>query len=195
MAEQPRAALDGRVLRSERSRLAIVRATYDLVGEGVLKPTAEQVAERAGVGIRTVFRHFSDMESLFAEMNALLRRTAGPIFQGGERTGTLQERVRGLVGQRVQLYEHIAPYRRSAGLSRWRSDFLQKQEAGFVRELREDLAMWLPELSREGALFESFDAAVSFEVWDRLRSNQRLGVARAREAMEHLALRLAGELA
>ncbi len=36
------------MLRSERSREAIVHALFDLVGEGTLQPTAEQVAERTG---------------------------------------------------------------------------------------------------------------------------------------------------
>ena len=44
-------SLDGRLQRSERSRHAIVQALYDLVGEGVLQPTAQQVAETAGVPV------------------------------------------------------------------------------------------------------------------------------------------------
>ena len=58
--------VDGRVQRSQRSRQAMVQALFDLVGSGVLQPTAQQVARRAKVGIRTVFRHFSDMDSLLA---------------------------------------------------------------------------------------------------------------------------------
>lgn len=38
---------DGWLLRTERSREAIVQALFDLVGEGTLQPTAEQVAKRA----------------------------------------------------------------------------------------------------------------------------------------------------
>ncbi|MDH4042395.1 MAG: TetR/AcrR family transcriptional regulator, partial [Gammaproteobacteria bacterium] len=56
---------DGRLLRTERSRQLIIDALHDLINEGVLQPTAQTVAERAGVGIRTVFRHFADMETLF----------------------------------------------------------------------------------------------------------------------------------
>ena len=43
------AASDGRLMRSERSRAGIVQALYELVGEGSLEPTADHVAERAGV--------------------------------------------------------------------------------------------------------------------------------------------------
>lgn len=196
MAGATKTAPDGRLLRSERSRESIVQATFELVGQGELRPTAEQVAEAAGVGIRTVFRHFSDMESLFAEMNARLRESAVPLSRGGRREGNLEDRVRGLVHQRTELYEHIAPYRRAAGISRWRSEFLQKQETSFVREMRTDLQDWLPEIA-DGPpeLLEAVDCAVSFETWDRLRSQQRLGVGRAREVMERIVLPLALELA
>ena len=40
---------DGRRLRSERSRQAIIDAMLGLVEEGVLIPTAQQVSSRAGV--------------------------------------------------------------------------------------------------------------------------------------------------
>ena len=38
------------------------------------QPTAEDVAARARVGVRTVFRHFDAMESLYAAVNATLKR-------------------------------------------------------------------------------------------------------------------------
>ncbi len=195
MAETSKAAADGRILRSERSHEAIVQATFDLVGQGVLRPTAEQVADEAGVAIRTVFRHFSDMDSLFSEMNSRLRKSAVPLLVAGERTGSLEERTRGAVQRRAAMYEHIAPYRRSAGLSRWRSQYLQHQETLFVQELRNDLLNWLPELEEAPDLLEAADAASSFETWDRLRCQQRLSQARARDAMERLLRGLTAELA
>ena len=42
-------AADGRVLRGERNRQAIVDALLALYEEGVLRPSANEVAERAGV--------------------------------------------------------------------------------------------------------------------------------------------------
>jgi len=195
MSETGKDTADGRILRSERSREAIVRATLALVGQGVLRPTAEQVAEEAGVGIRTVFRHFSDMDSLFSEMNSRLRETAIPLLIAPERSGSREERARSAVARRADMYEHIAPYRRSGNLNRWRSDFLQRQETAFVRELRKDLVGWLPELEDAPELLEAADVALSFETWDRLRCQQRLSPARARETMERLLRALMAELA
>lgn len=189
------AASDGRVLRSERSRAAMVQALFDLVGEGVLQPTAQQVAARAKVGIRTVFRHFSDMDGLLAEVDERVRQLAVPLLRESRPDGSRDERTRGLVERRTQLFERIAPYKRSGNAQRWRSEFVAKQHSLLVRTMRADLLAWLPELRRAPAdLVDALDAALSFELWDRMRTEQRLGRARARAALERIALTLANSL-
>ena len=85
---------DGRALRSERSRQVIIDAMLELVGEGNLVPTAQQVAERAEVGIRTVFRHFSEMESLYSTADKRLRETYEQSDKPGEVIKLYQEAVR-----------------------------------------------------------------------------------------------------
>ncbi len=60
-------ALDGRLARSVRTRTAVIDALLALYEEGDLNPTAVRVAGRAGVALRTVYGHFADMESLYAE--------------------------------------------------------------------------------------------------------------------------------
>jgi AcrR family transcriptional regulator len=178
---------DGRFRRGQRSRAAIVQALFDLVGQGVLRPTAQQVADRAGVRTRTVFRHFSDMESLLAEVNGRVREHTLPLFQEARSGGGLEERARGLVERRVRLFERIAPYKRSGNLQRWRSRVVEREQAIMVRQLRADLVAWLPELrSVAPETVEALDAALSFEVWDRLRTDQRLGRERARAALERI---------
>jgi AcrR family transcriptional regulator len=190
-----RPASDGRVQRSQRSGHAIVEALMELVGDGVIEPTAQQVAARANVGIRTVFRRFSAMESLFAEMDARLQAEAVPLLLGGRPNGTLAERARGLVQQRVALFDRIAPYKRSGNLKRWRSPFLRDRHALLVRGLRADLLRWLPELRRvPAAIVDALDLATSFEAWDRLRSEQGLSSARAQAAVERTVLALVKEL-
>ena len=189
------ATQDGRLLRSERSRAAIVQALFDLVGEGTLQPTAEQVAERAGVGIRTVFRHFSDMESLFSAMHDQLLEAALPLLTTRKPEGTLTHRAKTLVSARIALFERIAPYKRSANVLRWRSEFLRTEHRAMVRRLRADLNRWLPELaSAPEDLVEAIDQAASFEACDRLRTEQRLGRPRAEAAMRRGVLSLVDNL-
>lgn len=179
------AAADGRVRRGERSRQAIVAALYELVGQGVLQPTAQQVATRAGVGIRSVFRHFSEMESLYAAMDARLEGDAIAILRGGTRRGSLAARAAALAGQRASLFERIAPFKRSANLLRWRSRYLADRHRRMMRALREDLLAWLPELAAAPAdLVEAVDLALCFESWDILRNDRKLSVRAATQVVE-----------
>ena len=64
--------VDGRRRRSVRSRQRIVEALLGLIRDGEMHPSAAQVAQKAGVSLRTVFRHFEDMESLNREMGAII---------------------------------------------------------------------------------------------------------------------------
>jgi AcrR family transcriptional regulator len=188
-------AADGRALRSERSREAIAVALYELIGEGNLVVSAQRVADRAGVGIRTVFRHFSDMETLFATLDARLLEGALPLLEGEPLAGDLTERAHAMLAKRIAFFERITPYKRAGNLRRWRSPYLSGRHTELVGRLREELLRWIPELERApAACLEALDQASSFEAWDRLRGEQRLGRARAAAAMEYAVLALVGTL-
>jgi AcrR family transcriptional regulator len=188
-------AADGRVRRGERSGQAIVEALIGLVGEGILEPTAQQVAARAGVGIRTVFRRFSDMERLFTEMSTRMQAKVLPLLVDGTPSGDVVERAVALVGRRATFFERIARYKRAATLRRSRSPYLQDRHAELVQLLRAELLRWLPELRRAPAtVVDALELATSFEAWDRLRVEQGLGRARAHAAVERIVLGLVGEL-
>ena len=66
---------DGRLLRGARTRNAIVQSYIELLGSGERAPNAEQIARHAGVGIRTVYNQFRDLEGVRAEAG---RPGAGP---------------------------------------------------------------------------------------------------------------------
>ena len=188
-----RAELDGRVARGERSREAIEHAMFALVGEGALAPTAQEVAERAGVGLRSVFRHFRDMETLHAAMDARLRASIAPLLGSDLPAGGLAARVRALVVHRARLFEHIAPYKRAGNLHLARSPFLRSRHAELVTQLSANLLRWLPELSKgPDARRDAVELATSFEAWDRLRKDQRLSRERAQAAVEGTVLALLG---
>lgn len=166
---------DGRRLRSERSRQAIIDAMLNLVEEGVLIPTAQQVSERAGVGIRSVFRHFSDMESLFVSADSKIREQYLGLFTGGDREGTPEERVLHAVEQHAMAYEAIGNHFLTTKAQLWRYPVLRDQYTRATRQLRKDLDDWLPELQQLSAdEREMVDAVASFEHWNRLREHQGL---------------------
>lgn len=189
----PAERVDGRSLRGARNRARIVKALLELVREGELLPTAEQVSRRAGVGTRTVFRHFDDMESLYAEMNAAIRAEIQPLLDPPFGKGGLEARARALVRHRVAIWERIAPFKRSDNLQRWHSPYLERSHADDQRRLRADLLRWLPELAdADESVVEALDLATSFDAWNRLRTDQRLGAERARQVLEATVLALLG---
>jgi AcrR family transcriptional regulator len=184
---------DGRARRAARSRAAIEDALYALVSDGILQPTMQEVATRAGVAMRSVFRHYSDMEGLFASVDARLRLEAMPLMHEPDLTQSLHDRLRALVRQRARIFDRIAPFKRSADVQRWRSPFIQESQQHFIGELRARLRRWLPELADLSAdVQEAVELVLSFEAWDRLRTAQGLGRRRATAVMEHAATTLLG---
>ena len=184
--------LDGRVERGKRSRLAIVEALLTLVGDGVLEPTAEEVAEQAGVGIRTVFRHFNDMDSLYGEMDAYIRESVQLyIAAGAAPRGDLKTKATLMVKTRCKVFERIGPFLRANNAKRQRSEFLQECYEVHVAELRTLMLDWLSELNdADEATVNAIEIATSFETWDRLRMAQGLSKKRAEEVVERMVVSL-----
>lgn len=184
---------DGRVRRAARSRAAIEDALFTLVGEGIVQPTVQDVAQRAGVAMRSVFRHFSDMESLFASVDTRIRLEALALLREPNLRASVSDRISALARQRARIFEHIAPYKRAGDVQRWRSPYVQGQQAQLVDELRARLHAWLPELDAAPAeVKEAVELTLSFESWDRLRRLQRLGTTRATAILDHMVRALLG---
>lgn len=178
---------DGRRQRSERSRQAILDAAMGMMKDGILEPTAQQLADRAGVGIRSFFRHFPDMESLFLAADEESRESVVALFTGGDRDGTLQERILHAVERHADGYEIQGNAIRSSKGQLWRWDLLRKNYERYQRGLRKDLDDWLPELkSLSKPKREAVDAVASAEMWLRLRDQQGLSKKHAIEIVVDL---------
>ena len=176
---------DGRRRRSQDSRARIVRAMLELVNEGELSPAAEQVALRAHVGLRTVFRHFTDMDSLYREMSEVIEVELRAVVLAPFEGATPRERVLELVRRRAAAYEKIGAYKRACAANLHRSRFLAADQARFVGFARDILQRQAPSAVVDDPLrFEALDALLSFEAWNRLRRDQKLPVQRAIEVLE-----------
>ena len=185
------ASADGRVQRSARSRARIAEALLELVQEGEPRPTGEQVAARAGVGLRTVFRHFEDMESLHAEVHRRVEALIRPLVETPPSGHTLEERLQGLLQQRAAAFERMAPFKRAGEIERWHSPFLQRRHTDMVRGLRANLRRALPEIDTAPApLRQAVELLLSYEAWQRLRHDQGLGKERAQEVLRDSVLAL-----
>ena len=168
-------SVDGRRQRGERTRQAIIAAALSLQEEGVLVPTAQQISDRAGVLIRSFFRHFDDMETLFKAADDQLRDHYEALFIGGDRQGSLAERVDRAVERRSAAFEQLKNLMLGTKAQLWRYEMLRKNYARNQKGLRKDLEAWLPELNGLPEVeCESVHAIASFEMWNRLRSEQGL---------------------
>lgn len=175
---------DGRRVRGQANRRKIIEAMLGLIGEGVISPSAEEVATRANVGLRTVFRHFDDMDSLYREISELMSAELMPIASAPMPEGGWSERLAELAMRRSQVFERMMPFKIAADVHRHRSAFLRDEHAqlNVIQRtiLRDTLA---PTLRLTGAKLEALDLLMSFDAWRRLRQDQKLSVAQARNTV------------
>lgn len=166
---------DGRRKRGDQSRRQIVDAMIELVRSGEMSPSAAQVAERAGVGLRTVFRHFDEMEVLYREMAEVIRSRIMPEVVKPYSGSTWRDRLDELVSRRVALYDEIMPLKVAGSVLRFRSPFLMEDYHEHLRMERKTLRQVLPDfILEDGDLFRALEMLTSFQAWRRLRQDQGL---------------------
>ena len=100
--------VDGRTLRRTRNRTAVIAALLAIVREGNLRPGAAEIADRAGVSHRSIFRYFEDLDDLARTAIEYAFMEAGPLADIPEvDAGALQERIAALVEARLALFESV----------------------------------------------------------------------------------------
>ena len=180
---------DGRHARSDRTRATVAEAMLDCFEEGLLRPGAKEVAERAGVSTRAVFRHFDNMEALIEQAAELhierMMSQLPPVVVAG----TLEERIVALVDRTSNGFELTAPVRRAALLSEPFSQTIRKRHAWIRAEVRRQVrrvfAEELSEMSeaKRRDRVAALRTLLSFSCWDELRQHERLSVAAAKRIL------------
>lgn len=174
-AKQAESKVDGRRQRSEKSRAAILAALIELVEEGNLMPTAQEASERAGVGIRSVFRRFADMDALYAEMNVYALKRFTLMFEAPVKQGSLEERVQHTVALYHKGYQANKNMLMTTLLRRASSESLVKQYMDGAARLAEDFEQRIPEVANlKETSRHAIMVARSFTSYDRLRNLQGL---------------------
>ncbi|MFE5286381.1 TetR family transcriptional regulator [Nocardia sp. NPDC056611] len=182
--------MDGRTARAAKNRQAVLEAALALIDEGNLQPTAQAVAERAGVATRSVYHHFQDLETLYldAAQTQIARHWIALLEPV---TGDLNQRMDTLVALRSDLFENVTNTRRAALLREHESVVLSECLNESRAALRAHLRTNLPELDAlEPASREAVFAMCSWETWDVLRRHQALPVDAARAAVTAVLTRM-----
>ena len=186
------AEVDGRRARREQNRAAVLDALAELYREGVYSPSTAQIAERAGLSSRSLFRYFDDVDDLNrAAIDQQLAR-ARPLLQvGAEPDDPFATRVERLVDGRLRLYEAIAPAARAARTCAWRHPVIAGQIAASRAYLRRQLErLFATELEalgdRRGSVLAAVDALCSFESVELLQDDHKEAAPALVEALTAL---------
>ncbi|MDP1752922.1 MAG: hypothetical protein Q8L22_26010 [Reyranella sp.] len=180
--------IDGRRLRSERTRRLIIEAYLDLLRERPQPPTASQIAKRAGYSTRSVFERFADLLALSfaAADHAFAQGMAQAVIRHVD--ADRQTRLRSQVETRSGICERWLPLWRALLHNQHESELLKVR----IERMRDVVAarlhlMYRPELSalpeaERNQLVIALEALTDFESWGRMRERHGLSVEAAREA-------------
>jgi TetR/AcrR family transcriptional regulator of autoinduction and epiphytic fitness len=181
-------ASDGRTARALRTRNAVVDALLDLIEEHNLRPSAAQVAERAGVSLRSVYQHFDDVETLFRVAGERHQQRLSHLEPVPALPAHRRARVRAFVSHRAGWLEAISPMARAAALQApFSAAIAERQAAALVRHRAVLGAAFAPELSRSAEperLLNALTAAVAWSTWEGLRRGASLPVEEAAAVVE-----------
>jgi len=188
--------VDGRSARAQRTRDSVVDAVLALVVDGNARPTAREIAERAGISVRSVYVHFDDLDDLFRSAADRHFASLADLLVPIDAELPLPERVHASIEQRAQVHERASGVRRAA--EQW-----APQSPALAEVLRQGRVIGWQDVERlfGPALRGRVDGDVALsaittllgaESWDNLR-DQGLSVAAAREVLVHAVSRLLEE--
>ena len=171
------APIDGRHARRDRNNDAVIDAVLAFFAEGEAFPTAQQVADRAGVSLRSIYRYHPDLDALVhaaferaaARNHRLLDFVPPPVV------APLEERLSYLARHRLDIFRQLTSHLRAVLARAGRDDavraLLDAHRASFVRQLHE---LFAPELDQlrpidRTATVGAVHTTLLFEGYENLR--------------------------
>ncbi len=180
---------DGRKRRSNTTKIKIADALLDLVKEGDYRPTARQIAVRAGVSERSVFQHFNDLNELHDAVGRRqfdrLVRFRKPIPHSLD----FKSRLKRYISQRANILEDVTPIRRAMVVVELSSiSLLQSRQEFHQLTLNQILEAFSPELESLSAekkklATDAIEAVSSWHTWESMRF-QGNSIARSKKLLE-----------
>ena len=161
---------DGRFARSQKTKDAIVKALLKLLRNTPF-PTAEQVAKESKIGLRTVYRQFKDMESIYLSLHEECMHSLSQMFNSDvDLDRSFEERVSFAISERFAIYDEyetlfIATISNSARLPT-----LVNQVAESYQIMRERFIKIVPEIKKLSAIkSDLLFTRILFPSWFSLR--------------------------
>ena len=196
-ADQADVQLDGRHARRHRNVDLVLRTARSLFVEETVVPTIEQISQRSGISMRSLYRYFGDIDELFcAAIDQALEEGRELARIDGIAEGPFANRVEAFVGCRVRLYETMAASFRAtvhhATANPQLHEALETSRAGLRLQFE---AQFEPELGRLDAaerqvVAAAGDALCQFDTIDLLRRSNRCTIAEAEAVLRLGIIRL-----
>jgi len=181
---------DGRRSRRRRNRDAVVDALLDLYRDGNLRPSSCDIAERAGLSARSLFRYFDDVDDLVrAAVSRQLERTKPLLPIDAPAGAPRHRRIDAVVAQRFRLFAEAAPV---AKVARLQAPFhpvlateLTRHRSYLRSQLRHTFTDELSAMSpaQASAVLAMVDVVCSFESYELLCEDQTIPVEEAKAMM------------
>ncbi|MDP9167788.1 MAG: hypothetical protein M3O32_17275 [Actinomycetota bacterium] len=157
--------------RSDRTRDTVLSAFLALIEEGDISPTAERVAQRSGVSLRTVFHQFDDLATLHQLAGEKLFERVQQIPNELDLSQPLSQRVDAFVRYRVSVFDLLHPLSSAArvrepfssALRANRDHMLRFGEQNVRRTFEPELDQMRPEQSRR--LVAAISLATNWSAW------------------------------
>lgn len=181
---EPPARTDGRTLRAERTRAAIIDAHMALMLEGDLQPTAARIADRAGVSLRSLWSHFPDLEALFAAAGQKTLEIQYADYRPVPLDQPLADRIGQFCRQRVHMLEVIAGASRAAQIRLPYSPQLRANRRRHNDRVRAEIEeLFTEEVAGDAELVTALVGATAWPAWTGLRDDLGLSVDEAAAVM------------
>jgi AcrR family transcriptional regulator len=180
------ARVDGRTERSRRTREAVVDALLALHDGGDLTPTAQRVAAKAGVALRTVYGHFTDMETLYAEAGDRELRRLYAVAEAVPPELPLPERIELFCRSRARVLEYLLPVMRATRIREPFSPQLARNRERYIASADAELArVFAGEVAgpQGPSTVDALYLATGGPAWDALRTDRHLDPPAAEAVM------------
>jgi TetR/AcrR family transcriptional regulator of autoinduction and epiphytic fitness len=172
--------VDGRRARAKKTHGAIVGALLDLADEGNVAPTAQELATRAGVALRSIRQHFASREILLIAAGAEHARRVVVRVGHVDPHAPLRTRLESFAIGRGRMLEATAALRHAAVLVETKSPAVSKGTAELARMRRREVEeIFARELAAHDRLekkriLDMIDLVSSGKVWDAMRRDLKL---------------------
>jgi AcrR family transcriptional regulator len=183
----PARRVDGRVQRRTQNIDVVVDAMLHLLAAGNPWPSAADIAARAGVSERSLYRYFDHLDALARAAVETQVARADHLFQPLPGGGPLDERIDRLVAHRAMLHDEVGAIVHAAGMRATLHDVVAHGLAHRRRQMRSQLReLFAPELGEgDDDRLVALEVATGFEALRALRVDRGCSAARTGRILRH----------